>query len=293
MEQEKEIWKPVVGFEGLYEVSNLGRVKSLYREEWVIPKGRNPYIRIKQEKILCTPTFSNGYCIIMLHDGKRGIKQKRSVHRLVAEAFIPNPRNLSEIDHINTVRNDNRVDNLRWVTRSENHHNPITRENHSKASKALAKRIKRTSIRPKAPINKEKQAKTINSRRIVQLSRNYEVIAIFDNINTAAKQFENDDNASHTIHKCCRGDLRSTLGYVWMFERDFNSGNYIKHNLNHKASRSYARIVAQYTLEGEFIKEWESITLAANTLNINGGHITQCCKGKQRHCGGYVWRYAK
>ena len=100
-----EIWKPIKDYEGLYEISNLGRVKSLPRNG-----------TIKTEKIL-TPNMSGRYARIGLRDK---IKIKYSVHRLVAEAFIPNPNNLPQVDHINGDRYDNRVENLRWVTPSEN-----------------------------------------------------------------------------------------------------------------------------------------------------------------------------
>ena len=94
----KEIWKDVVGYEGLYQVSNLGRVKSL---------------RIKRhvDGIMTTKTRKNGYVFIFLHINKKRVW--KSVHRLVAIAFIPNPENKSEIDHIDGNPSNNIVTNLR------------------------------------------------------------------------------------------------------------------------------------------------------------------------------------
>jgi len=106
-----EIWKPIKDYEGLYEISNLGRVKSLPRNG-----------TIKTEKILI-PNMSGRYARIGL---RNKIKIRYSVHRLVAEAFIPNPNNLPQVDHINGDRYDNRVENLRWVTAKENIGNPVT-----------------------------------------------------------------------------------------------------------------------------------------------------------------------
>ena len=109
----KEIWKDVIGYEGLYQVSNLGRVKSLDR---FCIDGRKRYGQIMKQVIT-----NGGYFAVGLRKGKG---QKRYlVHRLVAEAFIPNTDNKPCVDHINTIRTDNRVCNLRWCTYKENCNN--------------------------------------------------------------------------------------------------------------------------------------------------------------------------
>lgn len=120
-----EIWKDIAGYEGLYQVSNLGKVKSLPRKLW---NGRASYLT--NEKVLKTIKDKNGYENVALYKNKKAKVCK--VHRLVAIAFIPNPENKPEVDHINTITNDNMVENLRWVTRSENMQNPITRERRKK-----------------------------------------------------------------------------------------------------------------------------------------------------------------
>lgn len=116
-----EIWKDIPDYEGLYQVSNLGRIKSLERYVY------RPTINVYQKhntKILKTCLNNDGYR--HLHLKNEGKIKDFLVHRLVALAFIPNPENKTQIDHINTVRTDNRVENLRWVTPSENVRNPIT-----------------------------------------------------------------------------------------------------------------------------------------------------------------------
>ena len=111
-----EIFKDIKGYEGLYQISNLGNVKSLN------------YGKTGKEKLLKPAPNSKGYLNVSLVKNKK--KTNFLVHRLVAQAFIPNPKPKfkKQIDHINTIRTDNRVENLRWVTSLENCNNPITLE---------------------------------------------------------------------------------------------------------------------------------------------------------------------
>ena len=112
---ENEIWKPVVGYEDKYEVSNKGRVRSLpYKrtsfngrvmcEFTVTPKVLNPYRTGRGQ----------GYPTVCL------LRKNHKVHRLVARAFIPNPDNLPEVNHIDGDKSNNCVENLEWVTTLEN-----------------------------------------------------------------------------------------------------------------------------------------------------------------------------
>lgn len=108
----EEIWKDVVGYEGLYQVSNLGRVKSYAH----IVRCRNG-IRIQPSKVLSNCFDGKYFHVTLFRNNKRNICL---VHRLVAVAFIPNPNNKKTINHIDGVKTNNKVDNLEWNTYSEN-----------------------------------------------------------------------------------------------------------------------------------------------------------------------------
>lgn len=107
----KEVWKDIKGYEGSYQVSNLGRIKSLERD---VICNNNGATRKVKEKILHPSMSSKGYMHIKLGIG--GIKCTKRVHRLVAEAFIPNPNKYPVINHKDCNRTNNCIDNLEWCT---------------------------------------------------------------------------------------------------------------------------------------------------------------------------------
>lgn len=112
-----EVWKAVKDYEGLYEVSNLGRIRSVSR---IIKKGCwKGYDKLIESKILSPSINNSGYKIINL--SKPNHKAIcRSIHRLVAEAFIPNPNNLTDVNHKDEDKMNNNVENLEWLTHKEN-----------------------------------------------------------------------------------------------------------------------------------------------------------------------------
>ena len=115
----EEVWKDIYFIEngvewdyrGLYQVSNKGNVKSL-----------------RLNKIMKYAINKDGYCHLNLY--KNGKAKTFRVHRLVSHMFIDGYFNGAEVDHINTIRDDNRIENLIWVTRKENNNNQLTKENH-------------------------------------------------------------------------------------------------------------------------------------------------------------------
>lgn len=121
---EGEVWKDIPKYEGLYSVSNYGRIKS--HDNYLPVKNRwgTTTTRKKRGTIIKAIDNHHGYVEVGLH--KNGENNICRIHRIVASVFIPNPYNKPEIDHINTIKTDNRVVNLRWVTKSENMLNPIS-----------------------------------------------------------------------------------------------------------------------------------------------------------------------
>jgi hypothetical protein len=109
-----EIWKDIKDYEGHYQVSNLGRVKSLAR---VVECRKDVFVN-KKEKFLSHWDCGKGYRKVKL--SKDGIEKSMRVHRLVAETFLQNPELKLEVNHINGVKDDNRVENIEWCTSSEN-----------------------------------------------------------------------------------------------------------------------------------------------------------------------------
>ena len=175
-----EIWRPIRGFESFYEVSNLGRVKSLCREA-IDKTGRKFFIG---EELLKGSLDNGGYLHVKLT--VNGSSSYIRIHREVAIAFIPNPENKPTVDHINTIRTDNRVENLRWATHKEQlNENHIT---HSRMVKVCDQ-------------NKDKALDAV--RKCVRcITTNRE----FDSVREASKFYNCDESG---ITKCCKKKAKS------------------------------------------------------------------------------------
>ena len=186
MKADLEIWKDIDGYEGLYQVSNKGRIKSLYS------------VTNNEERIIKQQTNHNGYNTVYLSiNGKR---RKFVVHRLVAMMFIPNIENKPCVDHINTIRNDNNVENLRWVTHKENCNNELTKEHMAKA------RGRGYTTKKKGYVTSDeirvKISRSMGGHRILCVTTG----EIFETVSEASRKY---NVATSKICFCCKKKLKS------------------------------------------------------------------------------------
>lgn len=124
----QEVWKPVEGYENYYQISNLGRVRSLPR----VKKARGGSTYVFLGRVLKPSPDKDGYLVVGLTGNGRQVK--KTVHRLMAEAFIPNPYGHPLVRHLNDKKNDNRIKNLAWGTYSDNQLDSVRNGTHFSAN---------------------------------------------------------------------------------------------------------------------------------------------------------------
>ena len=190
-----EIWKDIEGYEGKYQVSSEGRVRSLNYNN------TNEVKELKLDKRL------DGYVYAGLSRCDK-VKFYR-VHRLVAQAFIPNLENKPYTDHINGIRDDNRVENLRWCSPQENSSFPLAIEHFSEAKKGKTSPTKGMRLSEE---HKRKISEAL-SIPVYQYSLDKELVAIWP---SAAEAGRNGFNNS-TISKCCRGIKKTHKGFIFSY----------------------------------------------------------------------------
>lgn len=211
----EEIWKDVVGYEGLYQVSNLGRVRSVDRT--IEDKfGRIKRKRLFKGKLLRLNLCKNGYIIAVLWRNQR--TKSCYVHRLVAMAFIPNHENKPEIDHIDGDRSNNRSNNLRWCTRKENLNFPLAQKRRYDSHKGKFVGEKNPNFGKKRSFefveNMRKRNSLKYSKPVKQYLKDGTFVKDWEAASFAAKEL---GIRSNHIHECCKGLSKSAGGFIWKY----------------------------------------------------------------------------
>lgn len=182
----KEVWKDITGYEGLYQISNLGRVKSFWNTK---------------EKILMNLKDNFGYLKVCLcKDGK---KKQFKVHKLVAEAYIPNIENKKEVNHINGNKADNRAENLEWCTRSEN------------MKHAYKNGLQKPTEKQKQAI--KKYCKENKTKKIIQLDNNGDFIKEW---NSGIEVEMNLGINRKNISQCLTKRSKTAGGFKWEYKKE-------------------------------------------------------------------------
>lgn len=177
-----EVWKDIEGYEGLYQISNLGRVKSMPKTR------RNRFSSYRSKEAILKPRTQSGYDVAALY--KDGVRENIKVHRLVAVAFIGRDHSKPWINHKNGIKTDNRVENLEWCTPQGNSRHAFdTGLNH----------VERGKGNPR-------------SRRILQYKENGELIAEWYGVGEIKRELGiNPAN----VNGCLHGRRRVAGGFIW------------------------------------------------------------------------------
>lgn len=186
----EEIWKDVIGYEGLYQISNLGRIKSLTRK--VQCKGGQ---RTTKGKILKPFQTRNPYLCIDLRQHQT--HKTKFIHRLVAEAFIPNPNNYPYVNHKDSNPINNRIDNLEWCTQSYNVKYAYINGN----AKPTLGCFKKGHI-------------PHNRRKVNQYTKDKKLICTYISIREASKLTNINKSA---INNCLLKYTKTSGGFIWEY----------------------------------------------------------------------------
>ena len=191
MENQEEIWKDIEGHEGLYKISNCGRVKSLERtvKKW-------DGVRVVRNRVLKHGINLKGYPIVILY---KGSGKTKTVHRLVAIAFIPNPENKPTVNHKKGIKTDNRASQLEWATLSEN------------ILHAFRIGLKIGSSPTLGKFGKDNHS----SKPVLQYSKLGKFIAEFESQTEASRK---TGTSKGNLSSACNGKYKSAGGFIWKYK---------------------------------------------------------------------------
>lgn len=246
-----EIWKDIKGFEGRYQVSNTGKVKSLRFG------GHNG------ERLMKLSEHHSGYLIVQL--GKHPSKTYH-VHALVAKTFIPPIDGKLIVNHIDGNKHNNCTDNLEWVTYKENTEHAI-----------------KTGLRNPHDTPKRYGKDNAQSKPVLQYDISGNFIRKWDSQSDAARALK---TKSCFVSACIDNQSLTCKGYMFT-----SYSEPIKLKIPPCTSRLLPKAVRQYDTNGNFISEWDNAKDAAKSLCVPFKGIMDCCYGRQKSSGGYIWKF--
>lgn len=248
----KEIWKDIPGYEGHYQISNLGNILSLN------------YKRSHTPHLMKHHLTYDGYHLIGLCLNSK--KTFKSVHILVAKAFVLNPENKPQVNHIDGNKDNNCASNLEWVTCKENIHHAI-----------------KTGLRSYENRHYLHGSEHYGSKPILQYDLQGNFIKKWGSQVEAAEYYNCD---SSTISSCAVGHSKSCKGFIWRFP-----DGEIQPKIEVEHHRLSPRIIQQYSLNDELLKEWNGYKeLFAEHPEYKAPSISACCHGTQKSAYGYKWK---
>ena len=257
--QEKEIWKELIGYEGKYWISTLGRIKSNYLGGMFLKPCHH----------------RDGYLKVGLSDGK--YHKPFLLHRLVAIHFIPNPLNLREINHIDGNKENNCVDNLEWCTRKHN-------IQHAEKMGLMYHPAGELNAQSKSFFQFDLQGNLLKYWKCLNTCAKY----LFEHDERAKKEFSNVRSLSANLSHTLTGKHKSCCGYLFSFypEVDLKEHEWIKH---------YKPVMAIDKKTGEeftfdYIQSLEDYIMP-NGQRTQATMIVKACKGKRKSHAGYFWKY--
>lgn len=255
---EKEIWKPVKGYEGFYEISTFGNIRSLDR---IIINSKGVK-RMVKSSIPKSRKSNRGYLRIQLH--KNGTSKEFSIHRLVAEAFIPNPNNLPCVNHKDENPLNNHVDNLEWCTYKYNSNYGTSRERLSKSKR--------------------------KNRPVLQLDLHGNVIKEFPTL----IEVRDDGFLPSNVGDCCRGIGLSYKGFLWVFKKDKeNIPNIVKRNITTPKAIKPPKSVLVYSKNGILVKTFRTVKDAAKYYGTCMSTITNYCTIRPNNRFNLIFKFTE